>query len=142
MAKEPEKPTTTIIQSLFVLSKGQSYRCLVEDQTNKISVKKIIKPAVFKSCLCGTLLACLLRDPFMFCVETYELHRMMEIYSRSVAPNLESPDALGLQLPEILASRANGKGFWEWPSKNISGAQFENHCSRSHLATVWAAVEP
>ena len=33
---------------------------------------------------------------------------------RSVLPNLGSPDVLGLQLPEILAGRGGGEGFWEW----------------------------
>ena len=33
--------------------------------------------------------------------------------SRSVVLNLEPPDVLGLQLPEILASRGSGEGFWE-----------------------------
>ena len=31
----------------------------------------------------------------------------------SVVPNLGPPDVLGLQLPEILASRGSGEGFWE-----------------------------
>ena len=38
---------------------------------------------------------------------------------RAVVPNLGSPDVLGLQLPEALASTANGKGFWELQFKNI-----------------------
>ena len=33
--------------------------------------------------------------------------------SRAVAPNLGSPDVVGLQLPKILANTANGEGFWE-----------------------------
>ena len=32
---------------------------------------------------------------------------------RAVVPNLGTPDVLGLQLPEILASRGGGEGFWE-----------------------------
>ena len=30
-----------------------------------------------------------------------------------VVPNLGPPDVLGLQFPEILASRGGGEGFWE-----------------------------
>ena len=32
--------------------------------------------------------------------------------NKGVVPNLGPPDVLGLQLPEILASR-DGEGFWE-----------------------------
>ena len=32
---------------------------------------------------------------------------------KPVVPNLGSPDVLGLQPPEILASRGGGEGFWE-----------------------------
>ena len=32
---------------------------------------------------------------------------------RAVVHNLGPPDVLGLQLPEILASRGGGEGFWE-----------------------------
>ena len=34
-------------------------------------------------------------------------------YCKVVIPNLGPPDVLGLQLPEILASRGGGEGFWE-----------------------------
>ena len=34
-------------------------------------------------------------------------------FARAVVPNLGPPDVLGLQLPEILASRGSGEGFWE-----------------------------
>ena len=34
-------------------------------------------------------------------------------WPKAVAPNLGPPDVLGLQLPEILASRGDGEGFWE-----------------------------
>ena len=47
--------------------------------------------------------------------------------SNPVVLKLGSPDVLGLQLPEILASTASGEGFWELQSKNIWGAQLENH---------------
>ena len=33
--------------------------------------------------------------------------------SIAVVPNLGPPDVLGLHLPEILASKASGEGFWE-----------------------------
>ena len=38
----------------------------------------------------------------------------MDFYKpfRTVIPNLEPPDVLGLRLPEILANRG-GEGFWE-----------------------------
>ena len=35
------------------------------------------------------------------------------LYSIPVVPNLGPPDVLGLQFPEILASRDGGEGFWE-----------------------------
>ena len=35
------------------------------------------------------------------------------VCSRAVVPNLGPPDVLGLQLPEILASRGGGEDFWE-----------------------------
>ena len=31
-----------------------------------------------------------------------------------MVPNLGSPDVLGLELQEILASTPNGEGFWEF----------------------------
>ena len=34
-------------------------------------------------------------------------------YPKTVVLNLGPPDVLGLQLPEILASRGGGEGFWE-----------------------------
>ena len=34
-------------------------------------------------------------------------------YPRLVVPNFGPPDVHGLQLPEILASRGGGEGFWE-----------------------------
>ena len=37
-------------------------------------------------------------------------------WTRSVVLKLGSPDVLGLQLPEILASTASGEGFWELQS--------------------------
>ena len=36
-----------------------------------------------------------------------------QLYSTAVVPNLGPPDVLGLQLPEILASRGGGEGLWE-----------------------------
>ena len=39
----------------------------------------------------------------------YEMDRLF----KTVASNLGPPDVLGLQLPEILASRGGGEGFWE-----------------------------
>ena len=32
---------------------------------------------------------------------------------RAVVPNLDPPDVLGLQAPEILASTTHDEGFWE-----------------------------
>ena len=43
------------------------------------------------------------------CPERYP-HPIMS--TRTVVPNLGPPDVLGLQFPEILASRG-GEGFWE-----------------------------
>ena len=40
-----------------------------------------------------------------------------------VVPHLGSPDILGLQLPEALASTAIGEGFWELQSKKHMGIQ-------------------
>ena len=53
------------------------------------------------------------------------------MFSRAVVPNLGPPDVLGLQLPEILASRDGGEGFWELQSKNIWRPKIGDHCSRS-----------
>ena len=39
------------------------------------------------------------------------LESMVIIETRPVIPNLGSPNVLGLQLPEILASTASGEGF-------------------------------
>ena len=36
-----------------------------------------------------------------------------DAHLRAVVSNLRPPDVLGLQLPEILASRGGGEGFWE-----------------------------
>ena len=38
----------------------------------------------------------------------------MDLLSIAVALSLGSPNVLGLQLPEILASTASGEGFWEF----------------------------
>ena len=37
--------------------------------------------------------------------------------------NLGSPDVLGLQLPEILASTTSGEGFWEFLIHGYLGTQ-------------------
>ena len=37
----------------------------------------------------------------------------MQVLSERTVPNLGPPDVLGLQLPEILARRGDGEGFWE-----------------------------
>ena len=42
-----------------------------------------------------------------------------------MVPNLESPDVLGLQLPEILASTASGEGSWEF--RDCSNFPLEQH---------------
>ena len=49
--------------------------------------------------------------------------------SIAVVVNLGPPDLLGLQLPEILASRGDGEGFWELQSKNIWRLKVEDHWS-------------
>ena len=41
------------------------------------------------------------------------------LWGPTVVPNLGRPDVLGLRLPEILASKGGGEGFWELSSKNI-----------------------
>ena len=45
----------------------------------------------------------------------------------AVVPNLGPPDVLGLQLPEILANRSGGEGFWELQSKNIWKPKVGDH---------------
>ena len=45
-------------------------------------------------------------------VASYELMTSRKSCN-AVFPNLGPPDVLGLQLPEILASRSGGEGFWE-----------------------------
>ena len=45
----------------------------------------------------------------------------------AVIPNLGSPDVFALQLPEILASRGSGEGFWELESKNIWRPKVGDH---------------
>ena len=50
--------------------------------------------------------------PALFC--KYEINAWCLIPFKSVIPHLRSPDVLGLQLPEIFASTANGEGFWEF----------------------------
>ena len=52
-----------------------------------------------------------------------------------MAPNLGPPNGLGLQLPEILASRGGGEDFWELSSKNIWRLKAGDHCPIG-LATV------
>ena len=47
-----------------------------------------------------------------------------------VVTKFGSPDVLGLQLPEILASTASGEGFREFSSRNIWGHQVGNHWIR------------
>ena len=47
---------------------------------------------------------------------------------RAVVTKLETPEVLGLQLPEILASTAVGESFWELQSKNIWELKLGNHC--------------
>ena len=39
--------------------------------------------------------------------------RSSQRFCMAVVLNLGPPDVLGLQLPEILASRGDGEGFWE-----------------------------
>ena len=56
--------------------------------------------------------------------------------SKAVVLKLGSPDVLGLQLPEIMASIAGGEGFCELQPKNIWGPQFENHCVRRYTLKV------
>ena len=43
--------------------------------------------------------------------------------------NLGSPDVLGLQLPEILASTADDESFWDFLVQEHLGTQGWNHCS-------------
>ena len=52
---------------------------------------------------------------------------------RAVVLNLGPPDVLGLHLPEILASRGGGEGFWELYSKNIWRPKLGDHWTRSLL---------
>ena len=48
----------------------------------------------------------------MILEECINARRYLVWYS-AVVPNLGPPDVLGLQLPEILASKGGGEGFWE-----------------------------
>ena len=59
---------------------------------------------------------------------------------RSVVPNLGPPDVLGLQLPEILASRDGGEGFWELYSKNIWRPKVGDHWYRCcpYASDAWS----
>ena len=54
---------------------------------------------------------------------------------RAVDPNLGPPDVLGLQLPEILAIRGSGEGFWELQSKNIWRPKVGDHCFKWKVQT-------
>ena len=54
----------------------------------------------------------LLFVPFTVIIISWKLQSWKGPY-RSVVPNLGPPGVLGLQLPEILASRSGGVGFWE-----------------------------
>ena len=56
-------------------------------------------------------------------------------------PTLGHPGVLGLQLPEILASAANGEGFWEFSSKNIWGQKRKaGHCLKEAEHEGWVGV--
>ena len=46
-------------------------------------------------------------------LNTFPHHVKLTVSHKSVVPNLGPPDVIRLQLPEILASRVGGKGFWE-----------------------------
>ena len=46
-------------------------------------------------------------------VEIGGSHPSLPGCSMAVVPNLGPPDVLGLQVPEIPASRGGGEGFWE-----------------------------
>ena len=50
---------------------------------------------------------------FLLDVSAVEIIILQLVSFVAVVPNLGPPDVLRLQLPEILASRGGGEGFWE-----------------------------
>ena len=59
---------------------------------------------------------------------------------RAVVLNLGPPDVLGLQLPEILARRGGGVGFWELQSKNIWRPKVGDHWLRESAQLVFLTI--
>ena len=58
-------------------------------------------------------------------------------YSNTVVSYCGPPDVLGLQLPEILANRGGGEGFWELKSKNIWRATVRHHWPKGRENELW-----
>ena len=56
-------------------------------------------------------------------------------WSRSVVPDLESPDVLGVQLPEILASTFTGEGFCEFSPRTSGDPRLETTALGSSVLT-------
>ena len=64
-------------------------------------------PPPHTGCLSGYLHTRMHKDALTIRSETG-----MGKFTRAVVSNLGLPDVLGLQLPEILANRGGGEGFW------------------------------